>query len=268
MIFYSLGTLSFTLTKPESSFDGIFIGQVLVSIGTQPIFTALLFFSSLIPSKMPTVTALLNTTYDASVMVYHLMNLVWTKFGITHNSSFTVLAVVSFILLAFSLVWPKGVGSFSSLFDHFPVEKPTETAHKDQEEKKMELPAPKYRDIVPPGVVLPGEAVVSLDEIAAEEEVKPVTADVPEGAMDHLSFIQQLQTPEFILFVLFHFVRHEVCTESFVSISPDIVHHLDFHCVANCLHGSCRAQSSGTCLEHCRRCVPEEQSPGFVSCLP
>lgn len=54
VLFYLIGTISYVLTGPKSVVDGVFLGQVLVSTGAPPIFTALMFFAALIPSKMPT----------------------------------------------------------------------------------------------------------------------------------------------------------------------------------------------------------------------
>jgi hypothetical protein len=61
VLLYTIGAVSYVLTGPKSPIDGIFLGQVLVSTGAPPIFTALMFFAALIPSKMPTVS--LNTPH-------------------------------------------------------------------------------------------------------------------------------------------------------------------------------------------------------------
>lgn len=55
-ILYFLGTVAFSLAYPGGSFDGVFVGQVLLSVGAPPIFTALMWFSTLFPDKMPTVS--------------------------------------------------------------------------------------------------------------------------------------------------------------------------------------------------------------------
>jgi hypothetical protein len=145
----------------------------------------------------------LNTTFDASVVVYHLFNLLWSNFGITHNSSFGVLMIASFILLGFSAIWPRGVGHFSSLGDWMRSKEPESTTPAGDEE----LPPPKYRDVVPDSLVLPGEALVPLDSSTTELLAPAVTEEAPSAALDHLSFVQQLQTPEFLLFIFFHLVR-------------------------------------------------------------
>lgn len=152
------------------------------------------------------------------MIVYHLFNIAWTSYGVTHNTSFRILLAIAVGLLFFAVIWPRGVGPFSTLTEIFS---PTQKEAPIEEVKADNIPEPNYRDFVPHDAVLPGEATVTLDDVDIIEEEK-VTEKGPSAALESLSFVQQVQQPECYLFVFFHLVRSSfflaLCSSSIADI--------------------------------------------------